>query len=155
MPTVRVLLVSTYELGHQPLHLASPAAALLAVDHEVDCIDLSVQRWDPDLVDRADAVAFSVPMHTAMRLAVQAASAVRRRRPGLPVCLYGLYAPVGQDAIVGRVADRAIAGEYAPALVEWVQGLAGNPPVVERGPTTTELGRTRFVLPARHLLPTL
>ena len=32
---MRVLLVSTYELGHQPLHLASPAAALRRAGHEV------------------------------------------------------------------------------------------------------------------------
>ncbi len=152
---MRVLLVSTYELGHQPLHLASPAAALLGAGHEVDCIDLSVQQWEPELVDRADAVAFSVPMHTAMRLAVRAATAVRRRRPGLPICLYGLYAPVGKDAIVGRVADRAIAGEYEPALVEWVGGLAGDLAGDARVATTIELGRTRFALPARHLLPPL
>ena len=27
---MRLLLVSTYEMGHQPLHLAAPAAALRA-----------------------------------------------------------------------------------------------------------------------------
>ena len=40
---MRVLLISTYELGHQPLHVASPAAALRRVGHEVRCLDLSVQ----------------------------------------------------------------------------------------------------------------
>ncbi len=43
---MRVLLVSTYELGHQPLHVASPAAALRKAGHEVRCLDLSVERWD-------------------------------------------------------------------------------------------------------------
>nr|MDQ3306055.1 radical SAM protein [Actinomycetota bacterium] len=89
---MRVLLVSTYELGHQPVHLASPAAALLRGGHEVVALDLSVQPWDTDLVGWAEAVAFSVPMHTAMRLALAAATALRRQRPGLPVCFYGLYA---------------------------------------------------------------
>jgi len=40
---MRVLLVSTYELGHQPLHVASPAALLRRVGHEVRCLDLSVE----------------------------------------------------------------------------------------------------------------
>jgi len=35
---MRVLLVSTYELGHQPLHVASPAAALREAGHEVRCL---------------------------------------------------------------------------------------------------------------------
>jgi radical SAM superfamily enzyme YgiQ (UPF0313 family) len=157
---MRALLVSTYELGHQPLGVASPAAALLAAGHDVRCLDLAVEPWRPELVDWADAVAFSVPMHTAMRLAVAAARAVRRRRPELPICLYGLYAPVGRDLAVGRIADRAIAGEYEPALVAWLDELGEGPcsdatsrPL--REPFTLHLARTRFHLPARHLLPPL
>ena len=76
---MRVLLVSTYELGHQPVHVASPAAALRAGGHDVRAIDVSVQAWDRALVDWADGVAFSVPMHTAMRMAVALAASVRAR----------------------------------------------------------------------------
>ena len=54
---MRALLVSGYELGHQPLHLASPAAALLAAGHEVRCLDLSVDPYEPELIDWAEAVA--------------------------------------------------------------------------------------------------
>ena len=75
---MRVLLVSSYENGHQPLHVASPAAALLSAGHDVRCVDLAVEQWDPALVDWADRVAFSVPMHTAMRLALRAAHAKLR-----------------------------------------------------------------------------
>jgi len=59
---VRVLLISTYELGHQPLHVASPAAALRRAGHEVRCLDLSVQPWDPGALEWTQAVGFSVPM---------------------------------------------------------------------------------------------
>jgi radical SAM superfamily enzyme YgiQ (UPF0313 family) len=170
---MRVLLVSTYELGHQPLGVASPAAALLAAGHEARCLDLAVEPWEPGLVDWAEAVAFSVPMHTAMRLAVAAARAVRRRRPELPICLYGLYAPVSRDLTAGRLADRVIAGEYEPALVAWVDGLvrgarpgvgatpaadSGRPSAGRRsgaGDYSLQLDRTRYRLPARHLLPPL
>jgi len=150
---MRALLVSTYELGHQPLGVASPAAALLAAGQDVRCLDLSVEPWRPELVDWAEAVAFSVPMHTAMRLALRAARAIRRRRPELPICLYGLYAPVSRDLTVGAVADRVIAGEYEPALVAWIDGLAAGSQ--EPGRYTRELERTGFELPARHLLPPL
>jgi hypothetical protein len=78
---MRVLLVSTYELGHQPLHVASPAAALRKAGHEVRCLDLSVERWDAGALEWAQAVGFSVPMHTAMRLAMRAAAGVRRAPP--------------------------------------------------------------------------
>jgi radical SAM superfamily enzyme YgiQ (UPF0313 family) len=145
---VRVLLVSSYENGHQPLHVASPAAALLHAGHEVRCIDLAVEQWDFDLVDWADRAAFSVPMHTAMRVAMQAAAAVRRQRPELPVCLYGLYAPVSRDLTAGRLADRVIAGEYEPALVAWAGGDDADRGLIQ-------LGRGTFDTPARDLLPPL
>ena len=139
---MRVLLVSTYELGHQPLHVASPAAALRRRGHDVRCIDLSVEQWDPALTGWADKVAFSVPMHTAARLALQVAADVRK-----PVCFYGLYAAAGR-----RVVDRTIAGEYEPALVRWVEGTtdgADEPEIqLGRAPAASEL-------PARELLPPL
>ena len=113
---MRVLLISTYELGHQPLHVASPAAALRSAGHEVRCLDLSIDRWDLEVLDWPEAVALSVPMHTAMRLAVDAAKAIRGARAELPICFYGLYAPMGRDLGVGSLADRVIAGEYEPDL---------------------------------------
>src|SRR5438128_1614836 len=120
---MRVLLFSTYELGHQPLHVASPAAALRAAGHEVRAVDLSVQPWDHAAVAWADAVAFSTPMHTAMRLGLEAAAAIRAARPSVPLCLYGLYAAVARDHTIGAAVDRVIAGEYEPALVQWVDSL--------------------------------
>ena len=153
---MRVLLVSTYELGHQPLHVASPAAALRKAGHEVRCLDLSVERWDAGALEWAQAAGFSVPMHTAMRLAMRAAAGVRRARPELPVCFYGLYAPVSRDLTVGALADRAIAGEYEPALTAWVGELAaGGPPDARADESLIQLGRGEFELPARDLLPPL
>ncbi|MPZ88678.1 MAG: radical SAM protein, partial [Nitriliruptorales bacterium] len=147
---MRILLVSTYEMGHQPLHVASPAAALRITGHDVACLDLSVQPWDPMAFEAADAVAFSVPMHTAMRLAMRAAEQVRRARPDVPVCFYGLYAPVSRDLTIGRLADHVFAGEYEPALLAWAGGLGAAQPVIGLG-----RGRGTFHLPARDLLPPL
>jgi len=174
---MRVLLVSTYELGHQPLHLAAPAASLGAAGHEVRTLDTSVEPWSGELVAWADAVAFSVPMHTAMRLALRAAAAVRSARPELPICLYGLYATVSRDLTLGPtgVADRAIAGEYETELVAWADHLAGwSPPPEARTPgrstaatragdgrgsavgAVVDLGRNRPAAPpARYGLPPL
>lgn len=153
---VRVALISTYELGHQPLHVASPAAALGRAGHEVRCLDLSVEPWDPGAVAWAEAIAFSVPMHTAMRLAIAAARRVRRERPALPICFYGLYARVSRELVVGEIADHVIAGEYEPALVAWVDGQAhpgsAGP---EAGQPIIHLQRGSFELPARDLLPPL
>ncbi len=146
---MRVLLVSTYELGHQPLHLASPAAALRAAGHEVRTLDLSVEAWDDEPLAWAEAVALSVPMHTAMRLALRVAAAVREARPQMPVCLYGLYATVSTELTLDGLADRVIAGEYEPELVAWVDGLGADTGAV------VDLGRGAFQAPERRGLPPL
>ncbi len=133
-----MLLVSTYELGHQPLHVAAPAAALRERRHDVTLLDVSVDPWDPAVVDAVDAVGFSVPMHTATRLAIAAARSVKERRPDLPICFYGLYAAMGRD-----VADEVIAGEYMAPLMQWFDGRAVSAPsnVVPWRVTLPELSR--------------
>lgn len=163
---MRILLISTYELGHQPLHVASPAAALLARGHDVRCFDLSVQPWDPTQLDGIEALGISVPMHTAMRLALQVAERVRELRPSLPICLYGLYAGTSSETTVGQVVDRVISGEYEPALIAWLESAVepdvddtdptdAHPRASGRGAQIVHLQRGDFRVPARHLLPPL
>lgn len=180
---MRVLLVSTYELGHQPLHVASPAGMLARSGHEVRVLDLAVEPWSDGIMEWPQVVAFSVPMHTATRLAVAAARHLRESRPGIPTCFYGLYAVLGADPEVRSAADHFIAGEYEPALAAWVDsfvspdtaagppaglpspsrasasvpGVAGRPALQARtgSGVTIELSRCRFGSPSRSELPPL
>ncbi|MGH9629921.1 MAG: CUAEP/CCAEP-tail radical SAM (seleno)protein, partial [Bryobacteraceae bacterium] len=39
---MRIVLLSTYDLGRQPFGLASPAAWLREAGHEVTCVDASI-----------------------------------------------------------------------------------------------------------------
>jgi hypothetical protein len=102
---VNVLLVSTYELGHQPVHLAVPAGELRARGHEVRCVDLSIDPWDPSVLDGIDRVAISVPMHTATRLAQDLLPQI-----AVPVVTFGLYG------------EERFRGEYLAPLLDWVDG---------------------------------
>ncbi len=155
-----MLLVSAYELGHQPVHVASPAGRLREAGHEVDALDLAVQSYDPERVAWAQAVAISVPMHTAMRLGIGFAERVRRDHPTTPICAYGLYAPVGAERTVGPTFDAAIAGEYEHGLRAWVDAVATGATTAEAAQAAGPLiqrgrGRDRFATPARDLLPGL
>ncbi|HSJ29742.1 MAG TPA: CUAEP/CCAEP-tail radical SAM protein [Acidimicrobiia bacterium] len=142
---MRILLVSTYELGHQPLHLASPAAALGAAGHDVVVADTAVGALDPVILESVEAVAVSVPMHTATRLANEVVEQVRRIVPEMPVALYGLYA--GQGSASG-VAARFV-GEYEADLVGWAS--AGAPTDTTRVSVATGV----FHVPDRSRLPEL
>ena len=66
---MKVLLVSTYELGHQPFGLASPAAWLAEMGAEVSCLDLAVESLNEEVIRAAALIAVYLPMHTATRLA--------------------------------------------------------------------------------------
>lgn len=130
-----ILLVSTYELGRQPVHLASPAAALKSAGHRVETVDVSLAPLDERVLRSVDAVAISVPMHTAMRLAISVARTVRAIRPDVPIAFYGLYAAVGHQTSLPDLAGSLLAGEYEGLLVEWAR--MGFPDLglrVETGP---------------------
>ncbi|MDA2979795.1 MAG: CUAEP/CCAEP-tail radical SAM protein [Actinomycetota bacterium] len=146
---MKVLLISTYELGRQPVHVASPASALLDAGHAVRAIDISVEPWDPADADWADAVAISTPMHTAMRLAHNVAESIKQRRPELPVAAYGLYAGAALDLGDRAPFDRAIVGEYETALVDWLDDRSTEPAL------SVHLDRGGFRLPIRTILPPL
>lgn len=155
---MKTLLVSTYELGHQPLGLAAPAAALRAQGIEVDCLDLAVASPEVAAFRDADLVAISVPMHTAARLGVQLAQRLRRLNPSAHIAFYGLYATPLHDRLIGAgVADSVIGGEYETGLVALAAGLArgdgtaglpgvGQEPLFER---------QRYAVPDRRGLPHL
>ena len=107
----RVLLISTYELGHQPLGVAAPAAALGDRGHDVRVLDLAIQDWDPELVDWAERVAISVPMHTATRLAFEIAPRIDR-----PLACFGLYA-----GMCAPIAETLVDRDPVSAVVRWVE----------------------------------
>ena len=137
-------MVSTYELGHQPLSVATTAAALLAAGHQVRWADSAVSALSADDVDWAGGVALSVPMHTAVHLALRVAGMVRARRPLLPLCFYGLYAATAGDPTVSSPGDAVIAGWW---VVAWAGGAEPGPAV--------QLGRSGAGMPDRSLLPEL
>src|SRR5438552_1994098 len=57
----RALLISTYDLGHQPFGLASPAAWLRREGLDVSCVDLSKEKLAEPVVAAADLIAFHLP----------------------------------------------------------------------------------------------
>ena len=112
-----VLLISTYDLGHQPFGLASAAAALRAAGVEVVCADLAKERLAEEAVRRAAAIAFFLPMHTATRLAMPVIAHVRGVNAGARLVAYGLYAPLNASLLREHGVSVIIGGEFEDALV--------------------------------------
>ena len=144
---MRVLLISTYELGRQPFGLASPAAWLTAHGHVVRCVDLSVESLEPDVFRDAELIAFYLPMHTATRLAVQLIPKVRKINPTAHLCCYGLYAPLNEPYLRTLGVGTILGGEFEASLAAVADG-AGQGSLIS-------LDRLQFLTPLRDGLPPL
>jgi radical SAM superfamily enzyme YgiQ (UPF0313 family) len=156
-----VLLIACYELGHQPLAIAWPAAFLERAGYPPALMDLSVEPFDAGKAAAARLVAITVPMHTALRLGVVAAGRVRAVNPAAHICFYGLYAGLNAEYLLTHGADSVIAGEVESALVALARRLAqdGEGPVAGVGepgaPAAPVLEKLPFPTPSRSALPSL
>jgi radical SAM superfamily enzyme YgiQ (UPF0313 family) len=130
-----ILLISCYELGHQPLGAALPLAFLERAGFRPAALDVAVEPFDAEKVARARFVGIAVPMHTALRLGVHVAERVREINPGALICFYGLYAALNADYLLDHGGDFCIGGEYEEALL----GLAR---IVDCGLRSAERGQT-------------
>jgi len=150
-----ILLVACYELGHQPLAVAWPAAFLEREGYAPAVMDVSVEPFDPERVRRAQVVAISVPMHTALRLGVTVARRVRDVNPTCHIVFYGLYATLNASHLLAGPADSVLSGEIEAALVDLVRKLErpGHPPVAARPQPV--LAKLDFPRPSRAALPSL
>lgn len=148
---MRVLLLSTYDLGRQPFGLASPAAWLKRAGCDVTCVDLSREKLAPDAVAHAQFAAFYLPMHTATRLALPVIRRMRTINPALTMAAYGLYAPLN-DALLREQGVSIVLGPEAEEDLVVCAGRAGG----AGGPGRAgALPRLAFIQPDRSGLPGL
>ncbi len=119
-----ILLISCYELGHQPIGLAQPVGFLEQKGYAPYTLDLSVEKFDEQRVAQAHVVGISVPMHTALSLGCQVAERVRQLNSNAHICFFGLYASLNAEYLLKHQADSVIGGEYEIPLVNLLDHLA-------------------------------
>jgi len=151
---MKVVLINPYEIGRQPFGLAEPAAWLTHAGCAVHCLDLTLQRLEPEVLRDARVVAIYVAMHTATRIAVEAIPRVRAIAPQAHLCVYGLYAPMNEKLLRGLGVQTVLGGEVEPALVSLVERLRAGDGRVQTEPVVN-LSRIEFMTPDRRALPPL
>src|SRR2546425_9394105 len=130
-----ILLISCYELGHQPFHLAELLAMLRQAGYAAIPVDTAIETLTDDAIRGASFIAISVPMHTALRLGQQVALRVRSINPSTHICFYGHYALLNADYLLLGTIDAAIGGEYEGPFLNYVAA-------VEQGKTESIAGVT-------------
>ncbi len=154
---MNVVLLSTYELGHQPFGLASPAAWLAEISTKVTCLDLSREDFREAPIRDAELIAFYVPMHTATRLAIALLPRVLELNPHAHICFYGLYAPVNAEYLRELGAETILGGEFEEGLVhlaERLRGVSASANTATAEPQIS-LSKQKFRVPQRAGLPVL
>ncbi len=155
---MNVLLVSTYELGHQPFGLASPAAWLAEAGADVQCLDLAIELLDETAIRAADLIAIYLPMHTATRLAGMLVPRIRAFNPSAHLCFYGLYAPLNEDYLRAELgAGTVLGGEFESGLLSLYKRLSANGAAAlgAQSEAVISLNKQDFLVPRRDGLPEL
>jgi radical SAM superfamily enzyme YgiQ (UPF0313 family) len=153
---VKIVLISTYELGRQPFGLASPAAWLRKRGHDVVCCDLSRQTLDDTAMRSAELVAIYLPMHTATRLASRLIPKLREQNPRAHVCCYGLYAPMNVKYLRTLGVSTILGGEFEGGLVRLADRLASPASATATlADPAISLERLAFEVPDRSGLPAI
>lgn len=149
-----VTLINPYELGRQPFGLAEPAAWLERAGFAVDCLDLSLDRLEPEVLGRARMVAIYLPMHTATRIALEALPRIRELAPRAHLCVYGLYAPVNEQLFRDLGVDTVLGGEFEPGLLSSAERVRAGDGArqIEK---VVNLEKIDFLPPKRDGLPEL
>src|SRR3982074_1184350 len=130
---MKIVLISTYELGRQPFGLVSPAAWLRGRGHAVACFDLTRQGLDGGAVRAAELIAIYLPMHTATRLAAKLIPSLREQNPEAHLCCYGLYAPMNAAYLRGLGVGMILGGEFEAGLVGLAERISAERKGVKKG----------------------
>jgi radical SAM superfamily enzyme YgiQ (UPF0313 family) len=106
-------------------------------------------------------VAFFLPMHTATRLALPLIDRVRETNPAIPLCAYGLYAPLNEAVLREHGVQTVLGPEFEQDLTDLATSLSRAPadPTFRsevRGGAAGFIGRrVAFIQPDRSDLPRL
>ena len=150
---MKVCLINTYDLGHQPFGIASPARWLEDAGADVTCLDLAVECIDEEAVKSSGLIAIYLPMHTATMLAVEILPKIKNLNSYAHLAFYGLYASINKDFLHSLGGKSIISGEFEGSLVKLYQELLGN--TVVDNLAFVSLKRQNFRKPKRSDLPNL
>ncbi len=150
----KVVLINPYELGRQSFNLAAPTALLKTAGFDVACLDLSLQKLDPAVLNDAALVVLHLGMHTATRIAIAALPKIRELAPHAELAMVGLYAPVNAALLHELGVKTLIGGEYEPELVALAERVR-NGDLPSHNSTSVPLAKVEFITPDRSGLPRL
>ena len=153
--TMKVVLISPYEIGRQPFSLAQPAAWLKRDGFEVECIDLSIEPFDVTRIAGARLIAIHLAMHAGARLASEIIPSILALDSQPEICAYGLYAPVNDEYFRSLGCGYVFGGESESDILSLCRALRDGTSSDHSRKTRISMDKLAFMEPFRAGLPTL
>ncbi|WP_078552316.1 arsinothricin biosynthesis radical SAM protein ArsL [Bacillus alkalicellulosilyticus] len=165
---MKVLLVSTFEGGYQPISLATAHSALKKHEIETVILDTFVEGINEIKLKDADIVAISLPLFDSVQPGLELSKLVKELNPDAHITFFGQHSTIHSKRLVGRYGDTCIVGEWEKPIVEIAESLQKDhydlstiPGVVTEMHVQTNniphplMSRDHFNVPARENLPPL
>ncbi|CAM4439515.1 arsinothricin biosynthesis radical SAM protein ArsL [Paenibacillus tarimensis] len=164
---MRILLVSNFEGGFQPITVATALSALLKEDGmQVEVLDTYVEGVQESRFADQDLIAVSIPLFDAVQAAAEVTKIIRRVNPQAHITFFGQHATINASRLAGTYSDSCICGEWEQPLVQLARYLNGEEDCSLEGILTGSgaregqvihpyMSRDHFAVPARHMLPPL
>lgn len=157
----KVLLISFYEGGFQPISLGTTAAHLREAQFDVELVDTFIDELGDESLSGCSYICVSLPLFQALERATPFMP--RLLEAGRPIILFGQHATIVSELLLKKgLADWVVRGDWEVPLVQLLRHLEGEssgdlhgvsrlgeirPPYIHRGPV--------FHPPDRRALPPL
>ncbi|WP_160673592.1 RCCLKC-tail radical SAM protein [Clostridium sp. C8-1-8] len=159
---LKVLLVSNFEGGYQPISIATAYSALIENGFNTTILDTYVEGIREDILGDAELVAISIPLFDALFSGIEIAKTVKKLNKNVHVTFFGQYASINANRLTPKYSDSCIVGQWEDTLVQLANKLEQNeidllPTVLSKAQTgcCSEKEDDSFYVPNRKTLPPL
>lgn len=154
---LKVLIVSSFEGGYQPISAATACAALSENGFDTSILDTYVDGVREDILKEANLVAISIPLFDSLYSGIEIAKIVKEINKNAHVSFFGQYASINASRLAPKYCDTCIIGQWENKLVLLAQQLSKNHFSYSSSQENNYIVNEsqKFYLPHRAFLPPL
>lgn len=167
MKEIKILVISSFEGGYQPITAISAYSGLKNAGYEnTHFHDTYVDGIPENLFSNADLIAISVPLFDALQAGLQLSEMIRATAPNAQIVFFGQYATLNAGRLPGKYGNYAVCGEWEQPLINLAHHISSGNELNKIGLVDARDARTgliphpyitrnQIVLPDRSAAPAL
>lgn len=136
---MKILIVSTFEGGYQPITALAAITSLAAAGFEPTLLDVYVDGVDEERISSADIIAVSMPLFDSLESGVQLIQQIKQINEGALLIAFGQYATLNPQRLCLNYVDYSIVGEWEKPIVSLARHLVSGEALDTAGICTHEM----------------